>query len=91
LKKFDFRTEKKWYYISKISILNVLILLIIKETSNRKKVTQGNHQRNVTIAIHNTKMNKIKMILIISFNYIILRLPHMFYQLKPVLFLNFLQ
>jgi hypothetical protein len=65
-----------------LSIINVFILLLIKETSNRKKMTQG-YQRNVGIAIHNAEMNKIKMILIISFSYIILRLPHMFYQLKP--------
>jgi hypothetical protein len=66
-----------------LSVMNVFILLLLKVAAARKKQTQRTSQRYIGTAIYNAQINKIKMILIISFSYIILRLPQAYYVLKP--------
>jgi hypothetical protein len=62
-------------------IINLFILLFIKETSARKRRIQTNSNRTAT-NIENAKMNKIKMIIAVSLSYLILRTPFLINEMS---------
>jgi hypothetical protein len=66
-------------------IINILILLTFRKVSARKKKMQGNATTgtvisNAAIRIQRAEKNKLKLIFIVSFSYVVLRMPFTIYQ-----------
>jgi hypothetical protein len=59
-------------------IFNILILLAFKQVSASKKQMQNNARTvsNATLKIQKAEKNKLKLIFIVSFSYVILRMPN---------------
>jgi hypothetical protein len=62
--------------------LNCLILFALRNISKRKKILRKNNTAlNIANEMRNAELNKVKFILIISFSFIILRMPDSIYQI----------
>jgi hypothetical protein len=61
-------------------IINILILLKLRDISKRRETVFKQSKAQIS-RIHKAEINKIKMILVISFSYILTRLPYMIYLL----------
>jgi hypothetical protein len=63
-------------------VINILIMLTFKKVSARKRQMQGRATTlsNAEIRIQRAEKNKLKLIFIVSFSYILLRMPFTIYQ-----------